>query len=178
MKEYVWEFPVIRSQTTNYDYIHWKAKLHCYDDEGVSLCKRHTQQAEDYMTYDLEEYINEFGKNHICPICLNRYKRLQEKCNTLEEHIRLNGYKIRISDFVNNPNRLAIRVKNRADVIKISEAFKRVGEYDKIKGLLSGVEPTYTNICITNQGKWCGCRPFEVIYHNPIYKLSEVDLYN
>lgn len=65
------------------------------------------------------------------------------------------------------------------DVTVLDEIIQgRVGEYDKIKGLLSSVEPTYTNICITNQGKWCCCRPFEAIYHNPIYKLSEVDLYN
>ena len=173
-----WQLPVYTDQRTNEQHIHKKAKYHAYDEEGVSLCKRHTQEISEYEDYELNEIIKKYGKNHICPTCLDKYKRIQERCKKLEERIRLNGYKIRISDFINNPNRLAIRVKNRADVIRISEAFKRVGEYDKIKGLLSGVEPTYTNICITNQGKWCCCRPFEVIYHNPIYKLSEVDLYN
>lgn len=79
MEENVWGFPVIKSQTTNYDYIHWKAKLHCYDNEGVSLCKRHTQQPEDYMTYDLEEHIEEFGEKSICPICLKKYRKNNKK---------------------------------------------------------------------------------------------------
>lgn len=181
MNKYEWQLPVYTSQKTNEQFIHERAKYHCFDENGLSLCKRHTQEISEYEDYELENIIKKYGKNYICPTCLNKYKRIQEKCKKLEERIRLNGYKIRISDFVNNPNRLAIRVKNRSEVFEISEAFKRVNEYDKIKGLietLSSCEPTYANTCITNQGKWCSCRPFEVIYHNPIYKLSEVDLYN
>lgn len=72
MSEFLWQLPTHQSNLTNIDYIHPKAKLHCFY-QNESLCKKHSQN-DFFEKYDLEEHIKEYGEKSICPICLKKYK--------------------------------------------------------------------------------------------------------
>lgn len=72
MKEFLWQIPTHQSNLTNLDYIHPKAKLHCFY-QNESLCKRHSQ-SDFFEKYDLQKQIEEYGEKSICPICLKKYK--------------------------------------------------------------------------------------------------------
>lgn len=77
MNKYYWQLPTHQSNVTCHNWIHYKAKLHCYCKEE-SLCKRHAQD-EDFEQYNLEEFIKNFGEKAVCPICLKKYKKRKEE---------------------------------------------------------------------------------------------------
>lgn len=53
MSVYKWQLPVKQSVFTNTDWIHPKAKYHCFDKNGCSLCGKYTQDIYFFET-DLE----------------------------------------------------------------------------------------------------------------------------
>lgn len=74
MDKYLWQFPTHQSNLTSLDWIHPKAKLHCYY-QTQSLCKKHSQD-DFFEKYDLEDHIKEYGEKSICPICLKKYRKV------------------------------------------------------------------------------------------------------
>ena len=42
MSDFLWQLPTHQSNLTNADYVHPKAKLHCFYKKE-SLCKKHSQ---------------------------------------------------------------------------------------------------------------------------------------
>lgn len=53
MSVYKWQLPVKQSNFTNTDWIHPKAKYHCFDKNGFSLCGKYWQDIY-YFETDLE----------------------------------------------------------------------------------------------------------------------------
>lgn len=53
MSVYKWQLPVKQSNLTNIDWIHPKAKYHCFDKDGFSLCGKFYQDIY-YFETDLE----------------------------------------------------------------------------------------------------------------------------
>ena len=89
MSDFLWQLPTHQSNLTNADYVHPKAKLHCFYKKE-SLCKKHSQD-DFFEKYDLEEHIKEYGVKSICSICL---KKLQnEKCTDFKKAIKEDKHK-------------------------------------------------------------------------------------
>ena len=53
MSVYKWQLPVKQSNLTDLDWIHPKAKYHCFDKDGFSLCGKFYQDIY-YFETDLE----------------------------------------------------------------------------------------------------------------------------
>ena len=82
MSVYKWQLPVKQSNLTNTDWIHPKAKYHCFDKDGFSLCGKFYQDIY-YFETDLE--YNYFKSKDEC----EDFKC--EKCKNIFTMLKDNG---------------------------------------------------------------------------------------
>ena len=77
---YKWQLPVNQSNLTDTDWIHPRAKYHCFDKSGRSLCGKHGQDIYFFET-DIE-YSDvkdqEALENCKCKICKRIFTKLKK----------------------------------------------------------------------------------------------------
>lgn len=76
MSVYKWQLPVKQSNITDVDWIHPRAKYHCFDSRGFSLCGKYYQDICFFET-DLE-YSNTNLEECKCKKCNKIFLKLQE----------------------------------------------------------------------------------------------------
>lgn len=87
-----WQLPTRQSNLTNHDWIHPRAKFHCFEGEerdnyyvgGESLCKNHYQVTRDFEDYKLSYILENFGAEALCPKCYKLYLERQGNENEKE----------------------------------------------------------------------------------------------
>lgn len=68
----VWQLPVKQSNLSNIDWVHPKAKYHCFCG-GISLCGKHAQDT-DYFETDCESGEILSRPEIACKVCFNLWK--------------------------------------------------------------------------------------------------------
>ena len=77
MRRYKWMLPVKQSNLTNVDWIHPKAKYHCFF-KNTSLCEKYWQD-QDFFTTDIDTEEIEKNPGLACKKCYQLWKNLKLK---------------------------------------------------------------------------------------------------
>ena len=75
MRRYKWMLPVKQSNLTNVDWIHPKAKYHCFF-KNTSLCEKYWQD-QDFFTTDIDTEEIEKNPGLACKKCYQLWKNLK-----------------------------------------------------------------------------------------------------